>query len=298
MKEPIEDPQSNLDFAFLVDGDNAQATLLQAMLDEVSKHGRILIRRIYGDWNNPQMVGWRETLQKYGIKPIQQFPNRKGKNATDVALVIDAMDMLHAEDVNAFCIVASDSDYTSLAIRLREPGRFVMGMGRANTPEAFRNACDLFVYTENLEPKIETKPTNKSSETPKEGENEAELAPPEIEIEGTESSDSPTISPGRIPDQPPVPKPTAVTLPKLKPSDAVPFLIKAFEMVSLTDGWAHLANMGNALLRIDPAFDSRSYGQRSLWLLFQALPKVFEIKKTNPKGPSAIYVRLITKATG
>lgn len=136
--------------ALLVDGDNAQPALIEPILTEVAKHGSITTRRIYGDWTTPHMSGWKDVLQTYAIQPIQQFRFTVGKNATDSALIIDAMDLLHTGAVDGFCIVSSDSDYTRLATRMREEGRFVMGIGRMQTPSSLVNACEVFVYTENL----------------------------------------------------------------------------------------------------------------------------------------------------
>ncbi len=145
---PQTTPPSHI--ALLVDGDNAQPSLIEPILTEVAKHGSINTRRIYGDWTTPQMSGWKEVLQTYAIQPIQQFRFTVGKNATDSALIIDAMDLLHAGTVDGFCIVSSDSDYTRLATRIREEGLFVMGIGRMQTPSSLVNACEVFVYTENL----------------------------------------------------------------------------------------------------------------------------------------------------
>ena len=137
-------------FAVLIDGDNAQASLLPQILAEVSKVGLITIKRIYGDWTTTNMNSWKESLHKHAIQPIQQFRYTVGKNATDSAMIIDAMDLLHSNDVDGFCIVASDSDYTRLATRIREEGLFVIGVGEKKTPEAFTNACNQFIYCENL----------------------------------------------------------------------------------------------------------------------------------------------------
>jgi len=136
--------------AMLIDGDNAQPSLIKEMLAEASKYGRITLRRIYGDWTTPQSGGWKQVLQENAIQPIQQFRYTVGKNATDSALIIDAMDILHAGVVDGFCLVSSDSDFTRLATRIREKGIFVMGIGERKTPKAFTNACDLFVFSENL----------------------------------------------------------------------------------------------------------------------------------------------------
>ncbi len=145
--------------ALLIDGDNAQAALINKMMAEAGKYGLLTIRRNYGDWTTPNMNSWKETLNNHAIQPIQQFRYTVGKNATDSAMIIDAMDILHSNLVDGFCIVSSDSDYTRLATRIREEGLFVMGVGKRHTPKPFVNACNVFIYTENLETfKTKTKP--------------------------------------------------------------------------------------------------------------------------------------------
>lgn len=136
--------------AVLIDGDNAQSSLLPQMLVEAGRHGQVTVRRIYGDWTTNSMNSWKETLNFHAFQPIQQFRYTIGKNATDSAMIIDAMDLLHSGVVDGFCLVSSDSDYTRLATRIRETGIFVMGIGEKKTPKPFVNACDLFVYTENI----------------------------------------------------------------------------------------------------------------------------------------------------
>lgn len=136
--------------AILIDGDNAQSSLLPQMLVEAGRHGQVTVRRIYGDWTTSNMNSWKETLNYHAFQPIQQFRYTIAKNATDSAMIIDAMDILHSGVVDGFCLVSSDSDYTRLATRIRETGIFVMGIGEKKTPKPFVNACDVFVYTENL----------------------------------------------------------------------------------------------------------------------------------------------------
>src|SRR4030095_9517792 len=136
--------------AILIDGDNAQSSLLPQMLVEAGRHGQVTLRRIYGDWTTNHMNSWKETLNYHAFQPIQQFRYTIGKNATDSAMIIDAMDIMHSGVVDGFCLVSSDSDYTRLATRIRETGIFVMGIGEKQTAKPFVNACDLFVYTENL----------------------------------------------------------------------------------------------------------------------------------------------------
>lgn len=150
--------------AMLIDGDNAQPSLIEHVLAETAKYGIVTTRRIYGDWTTPQMSGWKDSLHTHAIQPVQQFRYTVGKNATDSALIIDAMDLLHSGAVIGFCIVSSDSDYTRLATRIRERGLFVMGVGRSDTPKAFVNACEVFVYTENLVPEVKAPPVHRPSQ--------------------------------------------------------------------------------------------------------------------------------------
>jgi len=149
--------------AMLIDGDNAQSSLLAQMLVEAGRHGQVTVRRIYGDWTTNNMKSWKDTLNYHAFQPIQQFRYTVGKNATDSAMIIDAMDILHSGVVEGFCLVSSDSDYTRLATRIRETGVFVMGIGEKKTPKAFVNACDVFVFTENLVKENKSAPKKKSS---------------------------------------------------------------------------------------------------------------------------------------
>ena len=153
----MPESQSRL-IAILIDGDNAQPSLIENVLAETAKYGIVTTRRIYGDWTKPAMAGWKDSLNSHAIQPMQQFRYTVGKNATDSALIIDAMDLLHAGTVGGFCLVSSDSDYTRLATRIREQGLFVMGIGESKTPKPFVKACELFVYTENLSPVAEHEP--------------------------------------------------------------------------------------------------------------------------------------------
>lgn len=136
--------------AVLIDADNAQLKKLKAILDEISKYGRIIVKKAYGDCKNPSLKNWEDELKRLAIKPEQQFAYTKGKNATDIALVIDAMDLLYTNNYDAFVIVCSDADYTPLAIRLRETGAYIFGIGEDKTPDAFRNSCDNFILTRTL----------------------------------------------------------------------------------------------------------------------------------------------------
>lgn len=141
----------DLNLAVLIDADNVPYSNIKGMLDEIAKFGNPTIKRIYGDWTKPTVSGWKQPLLEHAITPIQQYSYTTGKNATDSAMIIDAMDILHDGKVDGFCLVSSDSDFTRLAIRLRESGMFVLGLGEKKTPNAFIVACDKFIYIEILE---------------------------------------------------------------------------------------------------------------------------------------------------
>jgi len=136
--------------AVLIDADNTQPAIIEGLLDEVAKYGIASVKRIYGDWTSTNLRSWKERLLEYAVQPIQQFSYTSGKNATDSAMIIDAMDLLYTDSLDGFCIVSSDSDFTRLAARLRESGRTVYGFGEKKTPKAFVSACDKFIYTEIL----------------------------------------------------------------------------------------------------------------------------------------------------
>jgi len=151
--------------AVLIDADNTQPSTIDALLAEIAKYGIASVRRIYGDWTTPNLRGWKDVLLEQAIQPIQQFRYTVGKNATDSALIIDAMDLLYTEKLDGFCIVSSDSDFTRLASRIREAGLIVYGFGEKKTPKAFVGACDKFVYTEILREDEPSSPRGKKSTT-------------------------------------------------------------------------------------------------------------------------------------
>lgn len=150
-------------FAILIDADNTSPRITQGLFEEVAKFGEASVRRIYGDFSSPRLKSWAGILQKYAIDPYQQFAYTSGKNASDIALVIDAMDLLHSGRFDGFCLVSSDSDFTRLASRLREQGADVYGFGEQKTPESFRQACRRFIYTENLLPEAQAAAPNEGA---------------------------------------------------------------------------------------------------------------------------------------
>ena len=240
--------------AMLIDGENAQSSLIDKMVAETGKYGLVTVRRIYGDWTTPQMKSWKDVLNDHAIQPIQQFRYTIGKNSSDASLIIDAMDILYEGTVHGFCLVSSDSDYTRLATRIREKGLFVMGIGRKNTPPAFVKACEVFVYTENLLPEKKV----------------IKFIPHQQEA-----------VPGNAGNV------TNVT------NDPLPLLKNAFDLAEQEDGWAFLGTLGGRLRQLDPGFDSRTYGFNQLSQLVKAQKDTFEIKENKSRsGPSLIYIKL------
>jgi len=156
--------ETNCKLAVLIDAENAQPSIVDGLMVEIANYGTANVKRIYGDWTDSGLKGWKEVLLQYSIQPVQQFSYTKGKNATDSAMIIDAMDLLYTGDFDGFCIVSSDSDFTKLASRIRESGLLVYGFGEEKTPAPFVAACDRFVYTEVLRAKTdETKPITKKT---------------------------------------------------------------------------------------------------------------------------------------
>lgn len=236
--------------ALLIDGDNAQPKLINLVLSEASKYGKVTIRRVYGDWTQQFMSGWKNILNENAISPIQKFSYTTGKNSTDSALIIDAMDILHGKLVDGFCIVSSDSDYTGLAKRIREEGIFVLGIGQQKTPKAFVHSCDNFTFTETLV-----------------AEEEAEKVPATKQ------------------------KIKYAVLNKSATKDDLNILNKAFNMVVGDNETAYLSEIGLGLRKLDPSFDHRTYGFRSLADLFRSLGNEFEVLTNDVNGMKVYMVK-------
>jgi uncharacterized LabA/DUF88 family protein len=263
--------------ALLIDADNAQAALLEQMLIELSKYGTITIRRVYGDFTEANMKGWKEVMHTHALQPVQQFRYTVGKNATDSALIIDAMDILYTAGIDGVCIASSDSDYTRLATRLREKNLYVIGIGKQMTPRAFVNACNLFIYTENLEALPADEPEAAAPF-------EAAFASPDT---GAKLATAQAADAGRKAQQP---KATARTA---KKSAAFEKLFRtAFGLTVQDDGWANLSALGDSLRKLDSAFDPRTYGHSQLSQLVRAFPELIEVKPPKAAGKTGtIFVR-------
>ena len=237
--------------AVLIDADNARPAITDGLLAEVAKYGTAHVKRAYGDWTGSSLKGWKEQLLAQSIQPIQQFAYTTGKNATDAAMVIDAMDLLYSGRFDGFCIVSSDSDFTRLAARIRESGLTVYGFGERKTPKPFVAACDKFIYLENL-----------------------------TYAESVTAPADPVLTPA--------PRASAA---QLKADTAlVTQLRNAVEAASDDDGWASLASVGHIITTQRPDFDSRNYGYAKLSDLMTATT-LFELDRRSPGDgkPGIIY---------
>ncbi len=266
-KNELPDGQRRL--AVLIDADNAQASIIEGLLAEIARYGVATVKRIYGDWTSPHAARWKDPLLKYSINPVQQFPYTKGKNATDSAMIIDAMDLMYAGRFDGFCIVSSDSDFTRLAQRLREEGLMVFGFGEKKTPESFVAACDKFVYTEVLRPEVITSPLLAPKARPKSsGKKPAATTTPKTEVAATKTAHS------------------ALPLNLIR---------QAIEEDSDEQGWANLATVGSYLTKLRPDFDPRLYGFKKLSDLFKQSKQYFLVEERSTAGSSAksIYVKVV-----
>lgn len=257
----IESEEPTFRLAVLIDADNAQAAVIEGLFAEIARFGEATVRRIYGDFTAPTSSSWKKVLQQYAIKPVQQFAYTTGKNVTDSTLIIDAMDLLYTRRFDGFCLVTSDSDFTGLAMRLREEGLMVLGFGEKKTPEAFRNACHKFVFTEVLRPSTAAK-----------------SAGPRSKVESGKKT---------VPHQ----TPAKATEQKLEfPKE---FVLTALEQSCDDAGWAHLGTFGSYLTKLQPDFDSRLYGYKKLSDLVKAKTDLFvtEERKAPGANQKVLYLR-------
>lgn len=257
----IEAEEPTLRLAVLIDADNAQAAVIEGLLAEIARFGEATVKRIYGDFTAPTSASWKKVLQKYAIKPMQQFAYTTGKNATDSTLIIDAMDLLYTRKFDGFCLVTSDSDFTGLAMRLREEGLTVLGFGENKTPEAFRNACHKFLLTEVLRPSATTEPTTPSQNS----ENGRKFSQVHSNVGTVE----------------------------VKQEFPKTFVLAALEQSSDDAGWAHLGTFGSYLTKLQPDFDSRIYGYKKLSDLVKAMTDLFitEERLTPGGAQKVLYLR-------
>ncbi|MDQ3616933.1 MAG: NYN domain-containing protein [Actinomycetota bacterium] len=260
--------KEGLRLAVLIDSDNTSAKWAKQILAELAKYGTLTVKRAYGDWTTQNLVGWKPELHQHAIQPVQQFAYTVGKNSTDSALIIDAMDLLYSGNLDGFCLVSSDSDFTRLATRLREAGKTVYGLGWRKTPTAFISACDKFTFLEVL------------SEHPLDGTDDS---PPPDRQEAQESVRTSNA---------------AVTpfVPKLL--DVREILAPAITGTSKESGWSSLSSVGSYIGKNHASFDPRNYGFTRLSELVRTLPyvEVKEVPDTN--NFIVLWVRLKSSKAG
>ncbi len=247
--------RQDLKLAVVIDADNVPHGNVKGMMEEIAKYGVPTFKRIYGDWTKPNLAGWKNVLLENAITPIQQYGYTSGKNSTDSALIIDSMDILYTGKVDGFCIVSSDSDFTRLAIRLRESGMKVFGFGERKTPNPFIVACDKFVYLEIL------KSANSS-----------------------EISQTPTISKAKVVKQ------VAITKVDLK---TISLISSTVNDIADEDGWAFLGDVGNLLIKKKPDFDPRNFGYEKLTPFIKSLKDNFDIDEriTERANIKLVYIK-------
>lgn len=237
--------------AVLIDADNAQSGLIQPLLAEVANYGIASVKRAYGDWTTGRLSGWKQVLNEHAIQPIQQFSYTTGKNSTDSALIIDAMDLLYTGHLQGFCIVSSDSDFTRLATRLRESGLKVYGFGEQKTPRPFVSSCDRFIYTEILTPAAVDEGASPAKP--------ARSASPAKELRAD--------------------------------TRLVNLLRQVVQSAADEDGWSYLATVGQHIANNLPDFDSRNYGYAKLGQLIDASGLFEIQVRETPSGQKQKYVR-------
>lgn len=251
----MSEETKELKLAVLIDADNVPYSNVKGMMEEIAKYGTPTTKRIYADWTKPNAAGWKSVLLEHAITPIQQYSYTVGKNSSDSAMIIDAMDLLYSEKVDGFCIVSSDSDFTRLAIRLRESGMKVIGIGEQKTPNPFIVSCDRFIYIEVLEGAIKKK-------LPKPMTHDSKKAAPK----SLNKIDLHTIE----------------------------LIESTIEAIGDDSGWAFLGDVGNLIVKKKPEFDPRNYGFSKLTPMLKSLTDILEIdeRESDKKGIKHVYVRL------
>ena len=251
----------DLRMAVLIDADNVPYANVKGMMEEIAKYGTPTFKRIYADWTKPTVSGWKKVLLENAITPIQQYSYTTGKNATDSAMIIDAMDILYSGKVDGFCIVSSDSDFTRLAIRLREAGMKVIGMGEKKTLIPFISACDKFIYIEIL------------------GQRKVEKEADSDEDKDSEKEEVATV---------PTPRETISTVDKR----LIKLISHSINDLADENGWAFLGDLGNFILKKQPDFDPRNYGFPKMIMLIKSIDR-FEVdeRDTGKSNRKHVFVK-------
>lgn len=307
--------------AVVIDADNTQISKLEDVFHEISTRGRIVVKRAYGNWHKPTLKNWGEIIKRLAIKAEQQFDYVSGKNATDMALVIDTIELLYTNLYDAFVIVSSDSDYTPLAIKLREAGVYVMGVGEQKTPVAFRNACDEFLFLENCSSSVEGNDAHDvvnsfqsdAHDAASSSQSDVQDAASSSQSDAQDAVSSPQKEKAEVSISPNNEKEESTKQLKedVQKTDSTPIassapaeensekkndlneihalLEKAYDTFQDEDGWVNVAKVGLFLRRAKPDFDSRTYGFQKLSLFLKNFPEKYDVKIVGEK-PNIIAV--------
>lgn len=296
---PVMNPaptKEDVRLAVLIDADNVSPDHTQNMIEEIARYGNPTIKRIYGDWTKPGLTKWKNQLLDYAISPVQQFGYTTGKNATDSAMIIDAMDILYADRVDGFVLVSSDSDFTKLATRLREAGKIVYGLGEMKTPNAFIAACDRFIYLEVIEQRNTVGADNSGVES-----EEKDFSAADSKARSTQTDDKTKQDTKRSPakrsdragkdESEPVKKQAVLKVNR----NVINLITNSIRDVEDDEGWAFLADVGNMLVKRQPSFDSRNYGYDKLTTMIRSIDNFdVQFRETSNPNIKLVYIRVKT----
>ncbi|HHU23355.1 MAG TPA: NYN domain-containing protein [Clostridiales bacterium] len=269
---------ANLRLAVLIDADNAPRDCLKSVMEEIAIYGTPTIKRIYGDWTSPNIGGWKISLLENAVTPVQQYSYTTGKNSTDSAMIIDAMDILYAGKTDGFVLVSSDSDFTRLAIRLREAGMYVIGIGEHKTPSPFIVACDKFIYIEVIRERANKKTIAEEAKQAKSNINnkkkKTETQKKTVEKASEKHVEKTPDAKSRVPDS------------------VIEFIADSVADLADEDGFADLSQLGNLLIKKQPDFDPRNFGFSKLSALMKYLDRFeVEVRSTNDPHVKPIFIR-------
>ena len=269
----------NMRLAVLIDGDNAPRDCLKGIMEEIAIYGTPMIKRIYGDWASHGLTSWKNTLLENAVTPKQQFAYTTGKNATDSAMIIDAMDILYTGKTDGYVLVSSDSDFTPLAIRLRESGMYVIGIGEEKTPKAFVQACDKFIRVEVIRDKYTPPDTPAATKTASSATTAAPKTPETAENTPATTAAKTAAAPAAD-AKPPVPE------------DIINLIADSVADLADDDGWIDMSNLGNLIIKKQPDFDPRTYGYGTLANMLRTLPRCEgQVRETADPNVRPMYVR-------
>jgi uncharacterized LabA/DUF88 family protein len=275
---------SDVRLAVLIDADNVPPHNVRGMMEEIARYGTPTIKRIYGDFTKPNLAQWKNQLLDYAISPIQQFSYTTGRNATDSAMIIDAMDILYADKIDGFVLVSSDSDFTKLATRLRESGKIVYGFGEMKTPNAFIAACDRFIYLEiidqhgeeDIEVEKEVRQTGRLTSTVR---HDADKKDSGRKLTDRKTGERDQKKPDKI-------------IQKID-KKLIQLISSSIRDVEDENGWAFLAEVGNLIVKKQPSFDSRNYGYDKLTTLIQSIGRYdVEMRDTVNPNVKLVYIKI------